>query len=88
MKDAVIYYGDSTQVNAIDHKNYGEFLKHTEKKQELPGFDAEYLDIVDYILKITIEFGRKRELVSFMIPMPTTAWFMQVTEHQPVYLVL
>ena len=35
-----IYYGDSTQVNAIDHKNYGEFLKHTEKKQELPGFDA------------------------------------------------
>ena len=53
MKDAVIYYGDSTQVNAIDHKNYGEFLKHTEKKQELPGFDAEYLDIVDYILKIT-----------------------------------
>lgn len=53
MKDAVVYYGDSTQINAIDHKNYAEFLKHTEKKQELPGFDEEYLDIVDYILKIT-----------------------------------
>ena len=53
MKDAVVYYGDSTQINAIDHKNYAEFLKHIEKKQELPGFDEEYLDIVDYILKIT-----------------------------------
>ena len=53
MKDAVVYYGDSTQINVIDHKNYAEFLKHIEKKQELPGFDEEYLDIVDYILKIT-----------------------------------
>lgn len=53
MDDVKIYQSDATQVNPMEHRNYGDFLKHTEKKQELPGFDQEYLDIVDYILKIT-----------------------------------
>ena len=53
MKDAKIYYGDSSRVNPLAHKNYSDFLQYTEKKQELPGFDEEYLDIVDYIIKIT-----------------------------------
>ena len=53
MKDVKIYYGDASQVNTLAHKSYSEFLQHTEKRQELPGFDEEYLDIVDYIIKIT-----------------------------------
>ena len=53
MKDVKIYYGDSSRVNSLAHKNYSDFLKYTERKQELPGFDDEYLDIVDYIVKIT-----------------------------------
>ena len=53
MDDVKIYRSDATQVNSMEHMNYGQYLQYTEKKQELPGFDAEYLDIVDYILKIT-----------------------------------
>lgn len=48
-----IYYGDTAEVNPVRHADYNDYIKHTEKKQELKGFDAEYNDIVDYILKIT-----------------------------------
>ena len=53
MDDVKIYYGDQSQVNPLGRRNYDEYLTYTEKKQELPGFDREYLDIVDYIIKIT-----------------------------------
>ena len=53
MNDAKVYYGDTSQVNAVGHNDYSDYLKNTEKKQELSGFDEEYLDIVDYIVKIT-----------------------------------
>lgn len=53
MKDVKIYSSDASSVNPIQNQNYADILKHTEKKQELPGFDAEYLDIPDYIIKIT-----------------------------------
>lgn len=53
MKDVKIYCGDTEKVNPLIHQNYAAYLKNTESKQELPGFDAEYLDIVDYIIKIT-----------------------------------
>ena len=53
MDDVKIYYGDQSQVNPLGRRNYDEYLTYTEKKQELPGFDQEYLDIVDYIIKIT-----------------------------------
>ena len=48
-----IYYGNTDEVNPVRHSDYNDYIKHTEKKQELKGFDAEYNDIVDYILKIT-----------------------------------
>lgn len=53
MQDVKIYYGDSSTIHLYDVKSYSEILKRTEKMQDLPGFDEEYLDIVDYILKIT-----------------------------------
>ena len=53
MKDVKIYCESASSVNPIQHINYSEILQHTEKKQELPGFDEEYLDLPDYIIKIT-----------------------------------
>ena len=52
-ENAKIYYGDTNEVNPVRHSDYNDYLKNTDKKQELKGFDAEYNDIVDYILKIT-----------------------------------
>lgn len=48
-----VYYGDSSQVIPVAHQDYNDYVKNTEKKQQLKGFDKEYNDIVDYILKIT-----------------------------------
>lgn len=57
-----IYYGDNSQVNALKHWDYNDYLKLTEKKQDLPGFDEEYNDIVDYILKITHRIWEERSI--------------------------
>jgi len=48
-----VYFGDSKDVVSVDHQDYNDFVKNTEKKQDLKGFDDEYRDVVDYILKIT-----------------------------------
>lgn len=48
-----VYFGNSEQVISVDHQDYNDFVKNTDKKQNLEGFDDEYRDIVDYILKIT-----------------------------------
>ena len=48
-----IYYGETEQVNPVRHADYNDYLKLAESKQQLPGFDGEYRDIVDYVLKIT-----------------------------------
>ena len=48
-----VYYGDSREVNRLGYTDYNEFVKNTERKQSMTGFDNEYLDIVDYIIKCT-----------------------------------
>ena len=48
-----VFYGDSSEVNSISYSDYNDYLKNTSSKQDLKGFDTDYLDIVDYILKIT-----------------------------------
>jgi predicted ester cyclase len=48
-----VFFGDSNQVNAVGFSDYNDFVKNTEKKQNLKGFDEEYNDFVDYIMKIT-----------------------------------
>ncbi len=53
MENIQVYYSDNKDVNPVGHKDYNDYLKNTEKKQDLPGFDDDYLDVVDYILKIT-----------------------------------
>lgn len=48
-----VFYGDSKEVNAVRYADYNDYVKNKEKKQELKGFDPEYNDFVDYIIKIT-----------------------------------
>ena len=48
-----VFYANSEDGNAINRLDYNDFLKEAVRKQEMPGFDEDYLDVVDYILKIT-----------------------------------
>ncbi len=53
MDDNIIFYSNDNNVKLVGHTDYNDYIQATERRQELPGFDPEYLDIVDYILKIT-----------------------------------
>jgi predicted ester cyclase len=48
-----VFYGNSNEVNRVGYADYNEFSKNTKRKQRMNGFDEEYLDFVDYIIKIT-----------------------------------
>ena len=48
-----IYYGETEEVNPVRHADCNDYLELAGSKQQLPGFDEEYRDIVDYVLKIT-----------------------------------
>lgn len=52
-KDGIIFYGDSSQVNSLLDYDYNDYLKLSNSKQNLVGFDSKYRDFVDYIVKIT-----------------------------------
>ncbi|MGM0438503.1 MAG: ester cyclase [Bacillota bacterium] len=48
-----IFYGDSSKVNSVGYKDYNDYLKNKDSLQNMKGFDSDYNDFVDYILKIT-----------------------------------
>lgn len=48
-----VYFGNSKDVVSVDHQDYNDFVKNTKRNQNLKGFDEDYRDIVDYVLKIT-----------------------------------
>ncbi len=50
---SIIYYGNSAEVTNVDNFDYNDLSKMTKREQELPGFDKQYRDFVDYIMKIT-----------------------------------
>jgi len=52
-EDHKVFFGDSNEVTSLRYSDYNDFIKNTEKKQNLLGFDDEYNDFVDYIMKIT-----------------------------------
>lgn len=58
--NGVIFYGSSDKVTPLGNADYNDFVGRTAKKQELPGFDPEYNDIVDYILRITHRIWEER----------------------------
>jgi len=53
LNENIIHYGDSKEVNPVGYMDYNDFVKLTDKKQKLEGFDDDYNDFVDYIMKIT-----------------------------------
>lgn len=48
-----VFYGDSSEVSPVGYNDYNDFINIKERKQDLKGFDDDYRDFVDYILKIT-----------------------------------
>ena len=50
---SLIHYGSSAEVNSVRHWDYNDYLNLPSKAQSLPGFEGDYRDLVDYILKIT-----------------------------------
>ncbi|SKA92861.1 Predicted ester cyclase [Caloramator quimbayensis] len=52
-ESVIVYYGDSREVNTLRYKDYNDYIKYSEKKQDLQGFSKDYNDFVDYIIKIT-----------------------------------
>jgi predicted ester cyclase len=48
-----VFFGDSNEINSLRYSDYNDFIKNTEKKQNMKGFDDQYNDFVDYIMKIT-----------------------------------
>ena len=52
-KDPRVFYGNSEEVNPLRYSDYNDYIKLTERKQSIKGFDLEYNDFVDYIMKIT-----------------------------------
>lgn len=48
-----IFYGDSKEVTPVGTLDYNDFSKETKRVQKLEGFDYQYRDFVDYIMKIT-----------------------------------
>lgn len=49
----VVFYGDSSEVNSVEKYDYNDFIKLDNSKQTMKGFDKDYNDFVDYIMKIT-----------------------------------
>lgn len=48
-----VFYGNSKEIKPFGYSDYNEFLTNTESKQRMQGFDKQYLNFVDYIIKIT-----------------------------------
>ncbi|MCK8827415.1 ester cyclase [Natroniella acetigena] len=48
-----VFYGNNSEVNRVGYSDYNDFLDQEDSKQRMEGFDQEYSDIVDYIMKIT-----------------------------------
>ncbi|MFD9627291.1 ester cyclase [Peribacillus muralis] len=55
-----IHYGYSEEVNRLGFHDFNEYSKNLNRKQSMDGFDPQYLDIVDYIIKITHQIWEER----------------------------
>lgn len=60
--DRISFYGDYRDVDGLDYTDYNDFVKNTESRQKLPGFEPRFRDIVDYILRITHEIWEERAI--------------------------
>lgn len=55
-----IFYGKGEEVVAVGTLDYNDFSKQEKRQQKLPGFDSQYRDFVDYILKITHQIWEEK----------------------------
>ena len=55
-----IFYGKGSEVVAVGTFDYNDFSKQENRLQKLPGFDPQYRDFVDYILKITHQIWEEK----------------------------
>ena len=52
-KSNKVFYGDGKQVLPVGVLDYNDFSVQTKREQKMEGFDPQYRDFVDYILKYT-----------------------------------
>ena len=60
-----IYYADASEVNMIDTKDDYDYIhleESEQKKQSMRGFNPEYNNIVDYIVKITRQIWKEKDI--------------------------
>lgn len=55
-----VFYGKGTEVTAVGVLDYNDFSKKDKREQNLPGFDPQYRDFVDYIMKITHQIWEEK----------------------------
>ncbi|MBT2698544.1 ester cyclase [Bacillus sp. ISL-40] len=61
----LIFYADSSEVNPIDSKDDYDYVNISpvdQKKQSMRGFNEEYNNIVDYIVKITRQIWKEKDI--------------------------
>jgi predicted ester cyclase len=64
-KGNLIFYADSSEVNPIDAKDDYDYVNISpvdQKKQSMRGFNEEYNNIVDYIVKITRQIWKEKDI--------------------------
>ncbi|WP_210468031.1 ester cyclase [Sporosarcina sp. 6E9] len=60
-----IFYADADDVNMIDSKDDYDYInikKDEQRKQSMKGFNPEYNNIVDYIVKITRQIWKEKDI--------------------------
>ncbi|TCP30943.1 putative ester cyclase [Scopulibacillus darangshiensis] len=61
----IVFYADSSEVNRIDSKDdydYVNISENEKKRQSMDGFNDEYNNIVDYIVKITRQIWKEKDI--------------------------
>lgn len=59
-KSVKVFYGDTKEVTPVGNLDYNEFKDVTKREQELKGFDPQYRDFVDYIMRITHQIWEEK----------------------------
>ena len=60
ISDNVVHKGNYTEVNSVDHYDYNDFIQLSKSRQQMKGFDSQYNDFVDYIIKITHQIWEEK----------------------------
>lgn len=55
-----VFYGNGAEVTPVGVKDYNDFSKETKREQKMIGFDPQYRDFVDYIMKITHQIWEEK----------------------------